>query len=254
MNTLELLIDLHRDAARQGPGSPQHTLRAFELTGLGSEQQLTVADIGCGTGAQTLTLAQHTQAKIVAVDIFPEFLKELTKRAAVRGFSDRISTKQQPMEELDFKENEFDLIWSEGAIYQMGFEEGIRSWRHFLKPRGFLAVSEISWISASRPSAIEKYWVAEYSQIDTVSNKIALLEKHGYSPVGYFVLPDFCWLDNYYRPMQARFSEFLARHGNSISAQSLVTSHLHEIELYEKYANYYSYGFYIARKRDDMML
>ena len=41
-----------------------------------------IADIGCGTGASTLVLAENLNAEIVAVDLHPKFLKVLTDRAA----------------------------------------------------------------------------------------------------------------------------------------------------------------------------
>jgi len=55
-------------------------------------------------------------------------------------------------------------------------------------------------------------------------------------------------LDNYYRPMENRFQEFLRRQGNSALARSIVEAERQEIELYEKYKDYFSYGFYVARK------
>ena len=53
-----LMMDLHRDGARQGPGSEEETLRAFDLTRLDRVAELQVADIGCGTGASTLVLGR----------------------------------------------------------------------------------------------------------------------------------------------------------------------------------------------------
>ena len=50
-----------------------------------------------------------------------------------------------------------------------------------------------------------------------------------------FVLPEHCWLDNYYRPMQNSFTEFLKWNGNSVGAQALVDAEENEIALYEKY-------------------
>ena len=43
-----LLVDLHRDGPRQGPGSDAETLRALELTRIDRDAALDVADIGCG--------------------------------------------------------------------------------------------------------------------------------------------------------------------------------------------------------------
>ena len=111
-----------------------------------------------------------------------------------------------------------------------------------------LIVSEITWLTATRPSELHEYWRNEYPEIDTASSKIGVLEKNGYSPVGYFVLPEHCWLENYYRPMQDSFTEFLDRNGNSEEAQAIVAAEKNEIALYEKYKSYYSYGVYIAKK------
>jgi SAM-dependent methyltransferase len=152
------------------------------------------------------------------------------------------------MEDLPFSEGEFDVIWSEGAIYNMGFEAGVSAWNHFLKPGGKLVVSEITWLSATRPDELESHWNKEYPEIDVASAKIGILERNGYTPEGYFFLPDLCWVENYYSPMQSRFSSFLARHGQSAEAKEIVECEKAEIALCEKYRNYYSYGFYIARK------
>jgi len=128
MNDFELLIDLHLKQNRQGPGSPEETGKAINLTGLNKSQKLKIADIGCGTGGQTLVLAQQLQGEITAVDLFAEFLEELSYRAQNHGFGNRISTLACSMDDLHLEEEVFDLLWSEGAIYLMGFEKGIRAW------------------------------------------------------------------------------------------------------------------------------
>ena len=74
MENIDLLIELHKDGARQGPGSEAETLRALELSQLDKNRSLSIADIGCGTGASTIILAQEFNATIKAVDLFPDFL------------------------------------------------------------------------------------------------------------------------------------------------------------------------------------
>lgn len=248
MGDMQLLIDLHQDGARQGPGGDDGTRLALALTGLKGKQKLTLADIGCGSGASTLVLAQDLDAHITAVDFLPEFLEKLNDTATERGLAERITTLARSMDDLPFEDGSLDAIWSEGAIYNMGFEAGIAAWRRFLKPDGVLAVSELTWLTHDRPAALQKHWDAEYPQVDTASAKIALLEKHGYSPIGYFTLAESSWLQNYYRPLQARFDAFLERHGHSDAAQAIVAAEQAEIALYEQYRAYVSYGFYIARK------
>jgi hypothetical protein len=77
---------------------------------------------------------------------------------------------------------------------------------------------------------------------------MAVLERNGYTPIGYFVLPEHCWLDAYYRPMQQRLPGFMARHGSSREATAVVSAETLEIALYERYRAFVSYGFYVARK------
>jgi hypothetical protein len=132
----------------------------------------------------------------------------------------------------------------------MGFERGIRAWRRFLKPGGILAVTELTWLTAERPAELEKHWIQEYPEVDTAAAKMAILEGNGFSPLGYFTLGQRCWLDNYYRPMQSRFADFLLRHGNAEAAKAIVAAEEREISLYERYYPFVSYGYYVAGRTD----
>lgn len=247
MTDLELLVDLHLDGYRQGPGSRAATLKALELTGLNDQTDLQIADIGCGTGASTLLLAEHTDSHITAIDLFPEFLDRLIIDAAQNRLIGQISTEALSMDDLKFEPASLDLIWSEGAIYNIGFEKGAKYWQRFLKPGGVLAVSEISWIKNNPPAEVEEYWRSFYKEIDLVENKIALLEKLGYEILDSFILPETCWEEEYYIPLEKRYKEFLERHNNSDAAMQLVKADREEIAIYRKFKEYYSYGFYIAK-------
>lgn len=249
MDPLDLLIDLHRDGERQGPGGDAETELALQLAGVDRAAPLRLADIGCGTGASTLLLARQLRhAHITAVDRLPEFLDVLQARARQRGVADAISPWACSMDSLPFAEGELDVIWSEGAIYNIGFARGIAEWRRFLKPGGLLVVSEITWTTATRPAELQRHWQTQYAEIDLSSAKIALLERHGYAPIGFFVLPQRCWLDHYYRPLQARFDDFLRRNGHSEAARAIVCAEEHEIRLYETHGSHFGYGMYVARR------
>jgi ubiquinone/menaquinone biosynthesis C-methylase UbiE len=221
MTEIDLLIDFHKDAERQGPGSNEETIKALGFTDLEKKDHLKVADIGCGSGAQTISLAQHLNADIVAVDLFPEFLDKLSINSKKLGIQDKISTLQKSMDDLPFENEEFDLIWSEGAVYIIGFEEGVKGWKKYLKPGGYIA---------------------------TASNKMKVLEDNGFSPVGYFYLSESSWINNYYRPIEERFDSFLLKHNNSELAKAIIEAEKEEIRKYSLYKDYLSYGFYVARK------
>jgi ubiquinone/menaquinone biosynthesis C-methylase UbiE len=248
MTEIELLIDFHVNAKRQGPGSEQDTLKALSFIDINPEKNLRIADIGCGSGAQTLTLAKELNVKLTAVDLFPDFLVKLKERAKTLKLEDKISTLEKSMEDLPFSEEEYDILWSEGAIYNIGFESGIKNWEKFIKTGGYIAISELTWKTKNRPKEIEEHWNNEYPEIDTASEKIRILEEYGFSPVGFFFLSDNSWLKNYYDPMEKRFDDFLRKHGNSDAAKAIVEGEKLEIALYKKYKDYLGYGFYIAKK------
>lgn len=249
MDDTALLADLHRDTVRQGPGGDEQTRLAIALSGLAGGRKLSIADIGCGTGASAMVLARDLDARITAVDLFPTFLAALSATAKREGLDDRIAPLDASMDALPFADGSFDAIWSEGAIYVMGFAEGIRGWRRFLKPSGVLAVSDLTWLTRERPDDLTAYWMREYPQVDTAAARMAQLEEAGYAPLGYFVLPEHCWQDNYYRPLKAGFADFLARHDHSVAARAVVAATEDEIALHERHAAFFSYGFYIAQKR-----
>lgn len=245
---LELLTDLHKNNARQGPGSEADTNCAIQLSGLVGRKKLSVADIGCGTGASALILAKELDAHITAVDFLQDFLDVLTKRAADAGLTDKITTLHASMEELPFEEESLDVIWSEGAIYNIGFERGVKEWKPFLKNGGVLVVSEITWLTDKRPKEIDDHWKAEYPEISCASKKIDILEKQGFSPKGYFTLPESSWMDTYYIPIRRSLKDFIKRNNGNRTARAIAEQELSEIKLYTTYKNYVSYGVYITEK------
>jgi ubiquinone/menaquinone biosynthesis C-methylase UbiE len=248
MSNLQLLIDLHKNNYRQGPGSDDITEQILDWTHLQSKADLQVADIGCGTGASTFVLANKLNAKITAIDLFPEFLDKLQTKAKELNLEQKISIKAESMDNLSFAKNSLDLILSEGAIYNMGFQKGLKYWHQFLKTGGFIAVSEIIWLTEKRPEEIQNHWQTEYPQIDTLENKIKILETGGFSLVNSLILPKMAWLKNYYQPLEKGFAEFLNRNNHSKEAQEILKSEVTEIKLYHKYSDYFSYGYFLAKK------
>lgn len=249
MTKLDLIIDLHRNSDRQGPGSEKATLKALSFMKFPS-RKLQVADLGCGSGGQTITLAKNLNAEISALDLFSEFLEDLAEKLDREGLQHKVTTIAGSMDNLPFEKASFDLIWSEGAIYNMGFEKGIQAWKPYLKSGGYLAVSELTWITNSRPEAIERYWNSQYPEISVASKKIAQLEANGYVLVGYFYLNENSWMQHYYQPLQNRTADFLKRNQDSGLAMEVIQEYQDEIAMYHKYKAYFSYGFYIAQKNE----
>ena len=242
-----LICKFFLQTERQGPGSPDTTLKALSfIDNLTNESH--IIDMGCGTGSQTMVLAQNTSGAITGLDLFPDFIDKLNQTARTLHLQNHVKGIVASMDNLPFQRESIDLIWSEGAIYNIGFERGIKEWRNFLKPGGYIAVSEISWLTEQRPAEINNFWTQNYEGIDTISVKTEQMQKAGYTPIATFVIPEHCWTKHYYRP--------LAQIRKQISEDKLEANKFKEFfedqqleeSLYYTYKQYYGYVFYIGKK------
>jgi SAM-dependent methyltransferase len=243
-----LICEYFSSIERQGPGSPEVTIKALSfIEGLTVKSQ--IADLGCGTGGQTMVLAQQTPGNITGMDLFPTFVSLFNANALKNNFQSRVKGVLGSMDNLPFQEEELDVIWSEGAIYNIGFERGLIEWRKFLKTGGYVAVSEASWFTDKRPEEIDQFWKEAYPEIDTIPNKVAILQKAGYIPVATFIFPENCWTEHFYVPQVEAQEIFLKKHAGNATAEGLVANERREAQLYNKYKEYYGYVFYIGKKK-----
>ena len=206
-------------------------------------------DVGCGTGLHTRVLAQGSPARFVAVDNHPPFVEELNRQARALGLADRLEARVGDMRQLDFPPGSFDLVWSEGAIYVMGFEEGLREWRPLLAPGGHVAVTEVCWMRPDPPPECAAFWAQEYPAIRNVADRLAAIDACGYETVGHFALPPSSWWNDYYRPLEANLSAFREIHHGEADAQGLADQVAREIDVWRRYSDSYGYEFFVMRAR-----
>lgn len=244
----ELLCGTHLALNRQGPGSAEMTLKALSfICNLNESSQ--VADLGCGTGGQTMALVQNISGNITGIDMLPAFIDVLNDNARALKLEDRVKGIVGSFEELPFQTESLDLIWSEGAIDNIGFEAGLTYWHGFLKKGGYIAVSSPSWLANERPSGIEKFWTdAGSNGLETVEQQILAMQKIGFSFVAAFALPEKCWTDNYFIPREEAGKALLKKYPENESVRAFIEDDKREVELYSKYKQFYGYVFYIGEK------
>jgi ubiquinone/menaquinone biosynthesis C-methylase UbiE len=244
---MDIFWEIHSNLPREGPGDSESTARAYAAaTDLPTQPK--ILDIGCGSGMQTLDLAQLSKGEIIAIDFHQPFLDELARRAKEAGLENQIQTRMMSMFEMDFALEQFDLVWSEGAIYIMGFERGFETCYPFLKPGGYMAVTEASWFQPDPPQEALDFWNAAYPEMGTIDENIKRLERQGFNLVDHFHLPDSCWWENYYNPLAERITMLREKYAGNNEAQSQLDEDYAEIDLFRKYSKYYGYEFYIAQK------
>ncbi len=244
---VEIFHRFFESLPRQGPGDDRYTELLFKmLTDLPSEPK--VADMGCGTGAQTLVLAQ-AGGVVTAVDLHQPFLTILSSNAEKRGFKGRISTLQCSMDAVPPGIGPFDLIWSEGAIYLIGFEKGLKSWFPLIKPGGYIVVSEICWLVDDPPRELRNHPAPEITNMQTVERNMSILKKIGYQWIGSVLLPHEAWdvFDAYQNDVIQ-----LWRQKNSDSMVERVLSDIQkENDLFQRYRGTYGDVFFLMQKPGD---
>ncbi len=237
---------IHERLPQQGPGSETSTLRA--LAGVESlPERSRILDLGCGPGRQTRTIARATGGSVVAIDTLRPFLCQLREHAEAEGLADRIHPVRADMGDLGLSDAAFDLLWSEGAIYNLGFEEGLGAWRRLLRPGGACAVSECSWL-AEPPARTRAFWEEEYPGMANVEENLTRAERAGFEVLSHFPLPISDW-DAYYDPIRERVEVFRREYSAEPDALETLDAFDRESGMLARSDDSYSYVFYLLRRR-----
>lgn len=248
MNELEkTFFEAFAGMARMAPGSEASTQQAADVLNRRKEP-LAILDIGCGNGVHSLLLARlFPRAVITAVDNHAPFIETLNKSAAAQGLAHRVKGQVSDMFHLPFDAASFDLVWSEGAIYIVGFQRGLQEWQLLLKPGGTLVCSEAVWLTESPSPEIFAFWHAEYPEIDTVAAKLQQITDNRYTLLGHFVMPASDW-EIYYRPLQQNLNRMNETKGHLAAVQEVSQALQQEIDFYRQYGREYSYAFFVMKK------
>lgn len=236
------LIDLHRGLDRQGPGDAdfsRHILSHLPTLPL----QPRIADLGCGSGAGALLLAQHYQTTVMAVDASAVFIDELKARAKQLGLEHLIIPIQGDMAQLDWSAGSVDLLWSEGAAYNLGFEQALKLWRPLLANSGIAVISEMTWFTDDVPEAAIAYWQNAYPGMGTEAENSDRARRAGFRILATHRLPTQAWWVNYYGPLRERMQQIAI----TPMTQSVIHETEEEIRLFEQFSDVYGYTFYVLQ-------
>jgi SAM-dependent methyltransferase len=240
----EALFRLFDGLPRQGPGSDDCTREALRRLGV-LPAAPRVLDLGCGSGRSALVLAQALRARVVAVDNHQPFLDQLQAAARERGLEDLVAPRCADMAAPGVPAGSIDLLWSEGAIYFLGFEEGLRLWRPLLAPGGCLAVSECSWLTADPPAEAAAFFRQGYPGMAGVERNLERARAAGFEAIDHFSLPPQAWWHEYYTPLQERMAHLAAEAGPALAA--VIAETRREIDLFRRCGPAYGYVFYLMR-------
>jgi ubiquinone/menaquinone biosynthesis C-methylase UbiE len=166
----------------------KYTRKAFRM--LPQMDKPRILDIGCGSGIPTLELARLSNGEITGIDIDQNALDKFTRKIKEVGLTDRVQAVNCSILDMDFPDGSFDVIWSEGSIYAIGFERGLREWRQLLKRDGYMVI---------------------HDEQGNVEEKLEQISKCGWELLGYFILSEETWWTEYFAPLEKLIGETQTR-------------------------------------------
>jgi len=241
---IEALIRLHSGLERLGPGDADFSDYIIkQLPELPPNPRIT--DIGCGAGAGALILARKYHSKVKAVDFSKEFLYQMMSQAKQEGLGDLIQPIECDMGNLDWDLKSIDLLWSEGAAYNITFEGALNAWRPLIAANGIAVISEMNYFSNDVQESVVHYMKNAYPGIKTESKNIDLINSSGFDVLAVHRLPSKAWWDNYYDPLCVNIAA-LKDTGNMVM-QAVITETEEEMKFFREHHEDYGYTFYIMR-------
>jgi SAM-dependent methyltransferase len=243
----EIFFEVYENLPRQGPGNRTCAARALGLCRELGESPA-VLDLGCGVGGQTLQLAELTSGSIVAIDSHAPSIERLKAAVAERGLSQRVSAIVGNMARPGQPLGVFDLIWSEGALYNIGLRNALRVCHGLLRPGGYLAFTDAIWRRENPPPEVKAGFDLDYPTMGWLDDDVAAIRECGFELVGHFTLPDEAWWDDFYMPMETRIAELRGKYAGDDEALAVLDQLAEEPEMHRHYSDFYAYEFFVARR------
>jgi trans-aconitate methyltransferase len=241
-----LFLELYGALPRAAPGSDSDTRRAVSL--LPCDRLSSVLDLGCGPGTQTLSLAHALpEAGLVAIDLLPFMAAEARRLCDDSAVGRRVTVAVADMAAPPVPLNSQDLIWCEGAIYNIGVTAALRRWKDLLLDTGYVAFTEPIWLQDDPHAEIREWWSREYPAMTDAEGIGEAISAAGYELITSFVLPPDTWWQDYYHPLEQSLEGFRKRHEGDRWAGEIADMADEEIRMCRRHGDAYGYAFFIVR-------
>ena len=203
----------------------KYTRKAFRM--LPQLDKPCILDVGSGSGISTVELARLSQGKVLGIDIDQPALDKFNKRIKEMGLIDWVQATNYSMVDMDLPDESYDIIWSEGSIYVIGFARGLREWKRFLKPGGFMVV---------------------HDEQGDINEKLQQISSCGYELIGYFVLSKEVWWAEYFAPLEKLIGETRKKHTRNPKILEELRHAQWELDMFKKYPEHNSSVCFVIKK------
>ena len=145
----------------------------------------------------------------------------------------------------------FDLIWSEGALYNIGIADALRICHGLLRAGGYLAFTDAVWRKEDPPAEVRASFDLDYPAMGWVPDILAAIAACGFSLLDHFTLPDQAWWNDFYKPMQRRIEELRGKYAPDREALAMLEQLAKEPEMHRLHSAYFAYEFFVVRRSLD---
>ncbi len=186
----------------------KYTRKAYEL--IPKIKNPYILDVGCGSGVPTIELAKISNGHVTGIDIDESLLEILQKKIKDEGLNNHVNLINKSITAIDFSKESFDIIWTEGAAFVIGFENSIKNWRKYIKPNGFLVL---------------------HDDIKDKTKKLRLIDKYGYMLTAQFDLPFEIWWNEYYAQLEKLVLKYWNKFQNDSELKKEIESDQNQVNM-----------------------
>jgi cyclopropane fatty-acyl-phospholipid synthase-like methyltransferase len=186
-------------------------------------------DIGCGSGVPTLELARLSDGMVIGIDVDEGQLTLFNQSVRKAGLQHRVAAVRCSMMHLPFSDNAFDIIWAEGSIAAVGFQEGLKRWRCQIKDGGFVVL---------------------HDNVDNITGKLKWVNECGYRLIDHFIISKDVWWETYYKPLQEKIDMMKRNTNKNAESEKTIHSLQHEIGQFHSNPAYHGSVFFIMQKEN----
>jgi ubiquinone/menaquinone biosynthesis C-methylase UbiE len=183
-----------------------------------------ILDVGCGSGVATLELAKLSDGEIIGIDVNQAQLSKFTRKIQAQGLFPRVKTVQCSLLETDLPDRRFDIIWAEGSLRLIGFEQGLKKCSQLLTPDGFLVIHDSTKILTANRKNIQTW---------------------GYTLEASFLLPNDAWWREYYQPLDTHIKTLATKYQNNDKVLKTLEKYQNEVDMVKGNLHEYRSAFYI---------
>jgi ubiquinone/menaquinone biosynthesis C-methylase UbiE len=235
---MEKKLKFSEEASSYASNRPNYPIELIHkiIQDLGNASQLTLVDVGAGTGIASRQFAEQG-VKVFAIELVPEMIEAAEPHQLVEF-------RQAPAESIPLSDSTANVVTIFQAFHWFKFEQSLREFQRILKPSGRIAIIWYGWDKSdpftnryqqfiheakNQPSSSLSY----YKQLRKYLRWLKL-PINWYKGLNLKLLRQFCWMPHFKNVRRYEFAHQRAVDLSSLIGEALSQSFLpHEGPIWE---------------------